>query len=76
MQLAQLNPGDRAKIIDVRLKDKRLRQELFARGLVRGQTLNIQQIAPFGDPILIDISGSLIALRKHEASYFIVERLP
>ncbi len=37
-------------------------------GFVRGESVVVRGRAPFGDPILVEIRGAIIALRKGEAA--------
>ena len=37
-------------------------------GFVRGESVVVRGRAPFGDPILVEIRGAVIALRKGEAA--------
>ena len=41
-------------------------------GFMRGQEVFVQGRAPFGEPILIEIRGATIALRKREAQCILV----
>jgi ferrous iron transport protein A len=36
-------------------------------GFIRGETVRVSGRAPFGDPLLIEIRGAMIALRIKEA---------
>jgi ferrous iron transport protein A len=37
-------------------------------GIIEGEELSVTFKAPFGDPIAIELNGSLLSLRKNEAS--------
>jgi len=37
-------------------------------GIIEGEELSLTFKAPFGDPIAIEMNGSLLSLRKNEAS--------
>ncbi len=37
-------------------------------GFIRGESVRVLGRAPFGEPILVEIHGATIALRKDEAS--------
>ncbi len=47
--------------------DKVIVQRLREMGFTPGEAVRIQSIAPFGDPLLIQIRESLVALRRGEA---------
>lgn len=36
-------------------------------GFIRGEKIKLQGKAPFGEPFLVEVRGSTIALRKREA---------
>lgn len=42
-------------------------------GCVPGEKILIEQIAPFGDPISVKISGYVLSLRLNEAEDIVVE---
>lgn len=41
-------------------------------GFIRGQEVLVRGRAPFGEPILVEIRGATIALRKREAQCILV----
>lgn len=41
-------------------------------GFIRGQEVLVRGRAPFGEPILVEIHGATIALRKREAQCILV----
>jgi len=49
-------------------KDSFLSLKLIEMGCLPGETVKLTNIAPFGDPIAIEVSGYLLSLRKEEAS--------
>lgn len=48
--------------------DEFLSLKLIEMGCLPGETVKLTNIAPFGDPIAIEVSGYLLSLRKQEAS--------
>ncbi|MCD6358476.1 MAG: ferrous iron transport protein A, partial [Dehalococcoidia bacterium] len=42
-------------------------------GLVRGTDIEVQRVAPLGDPIEIKLKGYNLSLRKEEASNIQIE---
>jgi ferrous iron transport protein A len=46
--------------------------KLIEMGCLPGEKIKLAYIAPLGDPIAIEVSGSLLSLRKQEASTIIV----
>ncbi len=71
--LAQLAPGEAGRIVRVGAADK-LRQRLLSMGLVVGEVIRVERVAPLGDPISIRVKGTSLALRQQEAQAIVVER--
>jgi len=42
-------------------------------GLVPGETILLEQVAPMGDPISVNVSGYHLSLRKSEADQIVVD---
>ncbi|MSP70210.1 MAG: ferrous iron transport protein A [Bacteroidetes bacterium] len=64
--LASLKPGEKAVIIS--FLDEDLSLKLLEMGCTPGEEVEVEKIAPFGDPIAINISGYVLSLRRAEAS--------
>ncbi len=47
--------------------------KLMEMGCVPGENILLEQIAPFGDPISVKVSGYLLSLRLNEAEDIEVE---
>ncbi len=73
--LGSLSVGQRATIVRVG-GDKLARRRLLDMGLVNGETVIVERIAPMGDPIEVLIKGYHLSLRKQEASQIAVEVQP
>jgi len=71
-KLADCKEGDEATLIGV--DDEQLSVQLFCMGCVPGETLLIERIAPFGDPIIISVEDSFISLRKEDAMQMTVKK--
>lgn len=52
--------------------DEKLAVFLAERGVVAGERLTVERVAPMGDPIAIRVADHLLCLRKREASSIIV----
>ena len=50
-------------------------KRLLDMGLVKGAQIEIERIAPLGDPIDVKIKGYHLSLRKEEAANVIVRRI-
>ena len=70
--LAQLAPGESGRIVRVGAAGK-LRQRLLSMGLVVGEVIGVERVAPLGDPISIRVKGTSLALRHQEAEAIVVE---
>ena len=65
MNLSQLALGQEA-IIE-RIDDQDIYLKLLDLGCLPGEKVRLEFIAPLGDPIAIQVSGSVISLRKLDA---------
>lgn len=72
--LAELSPGDKAKVISLKHIDPSYRQKLLAMGLTTGAQFEISRFAPLGDPIQIQVRNTAISLRRSEAGLIKVEK--
>ena len=70
--LGELKPGDKGKIIKVG-GSKVINRRLRDMGLVSGSEVEVERVAPLGDPIEIRIKGYHLALRRGEAANIQVE---
>lgn len=53
-------------------KDVFLSLKLIEMGCLPGEKVKLAYVAPFGDPIAIEVSGYTLSLRKQEASTVVV----
>ena len=74
MTLADLKPGDHARIIEI-VGDDEAADRLMEMGLVEETPLEVIRFAPLGDPIEIAVRGYHLTLRKVEAKNVEVEKL-
>lgn len=56
--------------------DNFLSLKFIEMGCLPGEKIRLTNIAPFGDPIAIEVSGYLLSLRKQEAATIIVKINP
>ena len=73
MTLAQLQPGDRARIVEIQGDDEAA-DRLMEMGLVEETALEVVRFAPLGDPIEIAVRGYHLTLRRVEAANITVEK--
>lgn len=72
--LDMIQPGGKAKIIGVN-GDRDVKKRITEMGVTRGSVVEIERVAPLGDPMDIKIRGYRLSLRKEEASSIEVEKV-
>ncbi len=76
-RLSSLKPGELGKIITILPECKGAERRRFMDlGIVPGTIVIAQFTSPAGDPTAYSIRHSLIALRKEQADYISIERVP
>jgi ferrous iron transport protein A len=68
-----LKKGDKAVIIDFDIELMPLK--LLEMGCLPGNIVKLLQVAPFGDPLYLDINGSHLAIRMETARNITVEKV-
>lgn len=71
--LPQLQPGQQGVIVRVGGRGP-LRRRYLELGLVTGETVRVERVAPLGDPVAYRIKGYTLSLRREEAEH--VQVLP
>lgn len=71
MNLSELKPGQEAVIS--RFDNSEMILKLMEMGCVPGERVFLEQVAPLGDPISVNISGYSLSLRLDEAKHIIVD---
>jgi Fe2+ transport system protein FeoA len=71
-KLSELKKGDRGKVVRIS-GGGGINQRLMDMGLIAGSEVEMQQVAPLGDPIEIRVKGYNLSLRKSEAASIDVE---
>lgn len=71
MTLADLKRGQQAIITDVSASEIPLK--LLEMGCLPGNSVNLVQVAPFADPMYLNINGSHLAIRKETAIHILIE---
>ena len=70
-KLSELSPGAKGKIHSI--VDNELLLKLMEMGCVPGETIRLDQFAPWGDPISVTVAGYNLSLRLNEAEAIYVE---
>jgi ferrous iron transport protein A len=74
MTFAQLRKGMMARVVGITGQSDDITR-LQEMGLTVGTSFKVVKVAPFGDPVEIDLRGYRLCLRKHETLNFEVEPL-
>ncbi|MCX7856927.1 MAG: ferrous iron transport protein A [Deltaproteobacteria bacterium] len=74
MKLSDLKVGEKAKIVSIHGKGITKRR-LMDMGIVSGEILIVEKVAPLGDPVDIVVKGYHLSLRKLETEEIEVEVL-
>ena len=69
--LDTLKKGEIATIIDV--SSKHIPLKLLEMGCLPGNSVQLVQLAPFADPMYLNINGSHLAIRKETAIHIVIE---
>lgn len=69
--LTKKNFGKKLQVL--KILDSTFSNKLIELGFITGQTLEVVFSAPFGDPIAIELNGSVLSLRLEEAATIEVE---
>ncbi|MHB8880545.1 MAG: FeoA family protein [Thermodesulfovibrionales bacterium] len=72
MNLAMLKPGEKAKITKMGAIGP-LKRRLMDMGVLVGEDVKVEKVAPLGDPIEVTIKNYSLSLRKKEAAGIDVE---
>ncbi len=74
MTFSDLKQGMNVRVVSVdsALEECRRLEEM---GLTAGTSFRVAKVAPFGDPIEIDLRGYRLCLRKGETTGFVLEKL-
>jgi len=72
MSFSGLKKGMLAKVVRINSNSEDMNR-LQEMGLTVGTTFRVVKIAPFGDPVEIDLRGYRLCLRKRETQDFEVE---
>lgn len=74
MNLAMLRPGEKGKIMKIGAIGPAKRR-LMDMGLLIGEKVKVEKIAPLGDPIEVTVKNYSLSLRKKEAEGIEVEAI-
>lgn len=71
MTLAELKRGQEATIIDV--SSNHIPLKLLEMGCLPGNSVELVQVAPFADPMYLNINGTHLAIRRETAMHITID---
>jgi ferrous iron transport protein A len=74
MTLAMLKKGERARITFIGTTGP-IKRRLMDMGVIAGEEVRMDKVAPLGDPLAFTVKGYRLSLRKKEAQEIQVEAL-
>lgn len=72
--LAELKPGQKGKILKIGAIGP-LKRRLMDMGVLVGELIEVNKVAPFGDPIEVTVKHYNLSFRKKEAQGITVEEI-
>ena len=73
LTIADLKKGESGVIIDSSSKDIPLK--LLEMGCLPGNEVKLLQLAPFSDPLYLNVNDSFLAIRKDTAALILIDRI-
>ena len=70
--LSEVKPGGKGRIVKIRGRSNANRR-IVEMGVTTGAVVEVERVAPLGDPIEIKVRGYHLSLRKEEAEGIFVE---
>ncbi len=71
--IKDLQVGQRARVTGYATKDRDYRHKLLRMGMVKQAEFTLVRVAPLGDPVVIELRGMHLTLRKSEADGIAIE---
>ena len=71
--MAHLKRGERGIITDV--SSNQIPLKLLEMGCLPGNYVELVQLAPFRDPLYLNINGTHLAIRKETATHILIEKI-
>ena len=73
LTIADLKKGEKGVITDNSSEDIPLK--LLEMGCLPGNEVRLLQLAPFADPMYLNVNDSFLAIRKETASLIVIEKI-
>ena len=75
MKLSELKKGEIGKVVSIDNLSGSLKRRMLDMGITKGVEVKIKKVAPFGDPIDIELRGYELCLRKNDLDGIEVNKL-
>jgi len=73
LTIADLKKGEKGVITDSSSEDIPLK--LLEMGCLPGNEVHLLQLAPFSDPMYLNVNDSFLAIRKETAALIVIEKI-
>ena len=73
LTIANLKKGEKGIITDSSSEDIPLK--LLEMGCLPGNEVHLLQLAPFSDPMYLNVNDSFLAIRKETASLIVIQKI-
>ena len=73
LTISDLKKGEKGIITDSSSEDIPLK--LLEMGCLPGNEVHLLQLAPFSDPMYLNVNDSFLAIRKETASLIVIEKI-
>ena len=70
-RLSTLRRGEGGVVVE--MEKSAVTLQLMEMGILPGEYIEVDRIAPLGDPMSVKVSGALLSLRREEAAAVLVE---
>ena len=70
--LEEVQPGERGTILRVGNERGPVKRRLVDMGLTPGTQVMVRKVAPFGDPVELNLRGYELSLRKSDAAQILI----
>ena len=73
-KLSQLDPGKKGTIVSVQFNSE-FKKRLAEMGIIAGVVIEVERVAPLGDPLDVKVKGCHLSIRKEDAVGITVETI-
>lgn len=75
MKLSELKKGEKGQVVFINNVNTSLKRRMLDMGITKDAVVVVKKIAPFGDPVDIELRGYELCLRKSDLSNVEVTKL-